>query len=175
MIDSMVSNMNLITKIYFPREILPAAAMLARLVDFGISFFVLIALMLFYGLPLLTVSWLWLPVILAVEIALIMGLGLAGAALNVFYRDMRHLIVLWLQLWLYATPIIYPVTSVPEWLRPFYFLNPMAGVVVSFRSVLFEQQPPGPYLAISGVIALAVLLLGYWFFKSVEHRFADVI
>lgn len=175
MVDSLIINMNLVTKIYFPREILPIAALLARLLDFSIASIVLLLLMLYYGLPLLTVNWLYLPAILAIQLALALGLGLAGSALNVFYRDIKHLFVLGIQLWFYATPIIYPVSVVPEKLRPFYFLNPMAGAIEAYRAVLLYQEEPGPYLLTSVLVSLVMLLSGYWFFKQVEFQFADVV
>ncbi|HRV94584.1 MAG TPA: ABC transporter permease, partial [Anaerolineae bacterium] len=99
----------------------------------------------------------------------------AGSALNVFYRDIKHLIVLGMQIWMYASPIIYPVSSVPEQFRPLYFLNPMASIIESYRAVLLYQQPPNPYLILSAIIAVIVLGAGYWFFKKVEFQFADVV
>ena len=102
-------------------------------------------------------------------------MGLIGAALNVFYRDVKHIIALGLQIWLYASPIIYPIEQVPEWLRPYYFLNPMAGIIVSYRDILLKQQAPGYYLGISAVIAAVALVVGYRFFKRVEFQFADVV
>lgn len=175
MVDSLVSNMNLVTKIYFPREILPMAALLARMLDFFIAGGVLIGLMLYYQMPILTFGWLYLPLILAIQLALSLGLGLASAALNVFYRDVKHLFIFGVQLWFYATPIIYPVTRVPEHLHSIYFLNPMAGVIEAYRAVLLEQQLPGSSLFTSAVMALVILVVGYLFFKSVEFKFADVV
>jgi lipopolysaccharide transport system permease protein len=175
MVDSLVGNMNLISKIYFPREVLPASAAMARLLDFAIAFGILIILMLLYRLPVFTLSWLYLPVIILVQMVFIFGVGLAGAALNVFYRDMRHLFGLGLQLWLYASPIIYPVTAVPEQFRPFYFLNPMAGILAAYRDVVLFQQTPGAYFVLATVLAVATFLVGYWFFCKVQRRFADVV
>jgi lipopolysaccharide transport system permease protein len=175
MVDSLVSNMNLVTKIYFPREILPLAALLARLLDFFIAGGLLIGLMLYYRLPILTWSWLYLPLILTIQVALSLGLGLASAALNVFYRDVKHLFIFVVQLWFYATPIIYPISKVPEHLHSIYFLNPMAGVIEAYRAVLLQQQAPGSYLVTSAGAALIVLVIGYLFFKSLEFKFADVV
>jgi lipopolysaccharide transport system permease protein len=175
MVESVVSNMNLVAKIYFPREIMVISAMLARLLDFLIAFSLLIVLMLFYHMPIFTVSWLLLPLILIVQLALTLGLGLAGAAMNVFYRDIRHLITLVLQLWLYATPIIYPVTMVPERYRTLYFLNPMAGAIEAYRAVIIHSTFPDSTLGTSALVAVIVLILGYWFFKRVEYKFADVV
>jgi lipopolysaccharide transport system permease protein len=131
--------------------------------------------MLLYRLPIFTSEWLYLPIIVTVQLVFTLGLGLAGAALNVFYRDMRHLFALGLQLWLYASPVIYPVSSVPEQFRPLYFLNPMAGLLTSYRDVLLFRQAPGPYFLVATVISVAVFFAGYWFFRKVELRFADVV
>jgi len=175
MVESIVANMNLVAKIYFPREIVVISAMLARLLDFFIAFLLLIVLMLYYRTPIFTASWLLLPLILLVQLALTLGLGLAGAALNVFYRDIRHLVTLVMQLWLYATPIIYPVSVVPERFRQLYFLNPMAGAIEAYRAVIIHNSFPGSSLALSALMAVVILILGYWFFKRVEYKFADVI
>ncbi len=175
MVDSLTINMNLVSKIYFPREVLPLAALLARLLDFAIAVVLLVFMILFFKLPIFLLGWLFLPLILAIQLALALGLGLAGAALNVFYRDIKHLFVLGLQLWFYATPIIYPVSTVPEKLRPIYFLNPMAGTIEAYRAVLLYGRLPESYLLISALSAAIVMLIGYWFFKRVEPRFADDI
>jgi lipopolysaccharide transport system permease protein len=174
MVDSLVGNMNLVSKIYFPREILSISALLARLVDFLIGFILLIVLMIYYRMPI-TIYWILLPVIMLIQLCLSLGLGLAGAALNVFYRDVRHIFILVLQIWFYASPIIYPVSSVPSSLQPIYYLNPMAGVIEGYRSILLYQQLPNQYLLISMCAALIILPTGYWFFKRVEKQFADVI
>jgi lipopolysaccharide transport system permease protein len=175
MSQTLVANMNLVAKIYFPREILPIAAMLARLMDFGVAVGLLVLLMLYYQVPAFPAGWLCLPLILAIQLALMLGLGLACAAANVFFRDVQSLLALGLQLWFYASPIIYPVSMVPESLRRFYFLNPMAGVLEAYRDVLLNRQWPGTYLIPSAIAAVAVLLIGYWFFKRVEFQIADIV
>lgn len=175
MVSSIVGNMSLVTKIYFPREILPIASMLARLMDFGLAAGLLIFLILYFHVPIFPVGWLYLPVILATQLALVLGLGMACAAANVFYRDVQSLLTLVIQLWFYASPIIYPAALVPERLRTFYYLNPMAGVLESYRDVLLNGQLPGTYLILSALMSLAFLLFGYWFFKRVEFQFADVV
>jgi lipopolysaccharide transport system permease protein len=175
MVDSLVGNINLVNKIYFPREILPVAAMFARLIDFAIAMAVLILLMLGYRIQIYLLGWLYLPIILMIQVVLALGLGLAGAALNVFYRDVRHIFTLGLQIWFYASPIIYPVSAVPEHFRPFYYLNPMAGVIEAYRAVLLHQQLPDVYLGISAGTAILIFIIGYWLFKRVEFQFADVI
>ncbi len=175
MTGSLVQNMNLVTKIYFPREALPLATMLARLMDFGVAAGLLVILMLIYRVPPFPVGWIFLPIILAVLLALVVGLGLACAALNVYTRDIDPFLKLVIQVWFYASPVIYPVTLVPEWLKPFYFLNPMAGIIQSFRDVLLDSTLPGSYLALAGLISFACLVVGYWFFKKVEFQFADIV
>lgn len=175
MADSLVQNMNLVTKIYFPREALAIATMLARLVDFLVAGSLLVILILYYGLPLYLPALLFLPVILSVQLALILGLGLGLAALNVFFRDVQPFLKLAIQLWFYASPIIYPVDMVDETLRPFYFLNPMAGILEGYRDVLIKGQLPGDYLGLSALISFSILLAGYWFFKRVEPQFADIV
>lgn len=168
--------MSLVTKIYFPREVLPIAAMMARLMDFGISFALLALLMVYYQFPVSPLLvLLYLPVILCIQLALIAGLGLTAAALNVFYRDVDPLTRLGLQIWFYASPVIYPVTLVPEKMHVFYFLNPMAGILTAYRDVLLLGRQPGYYLVSAFVVSTLILLAGYWLFKRVESQFADVV
>ncbi|MCK4785368.1 MAG: ABC transporter permease [Desulfobacteraceae bacterium] len=175
MANSLIGNMNLITKIYFPREALPLAAMFARLLDFGVSAMLLVLLIVYYQVPVYPPGWLFLPIILIVQMALISGLGLAASALSVFSRDAQPLITLGLQLWFYASPIIYPVSVVPERLQSLYFLNPMAGILEAYRDVLIRGSLPGQYLIYSAIEATLIFLIGYWFFKRVEPVFADII
>lgn len=175
MTDSLVANMGLITKIYFPREILPIAAMLARLLDFVVAFALLVVLMIIFRVPVYLAGWVFLPFMLLIQLMLMIGLGLACAALNIFFRDVRSLLALGLQLWFYASPIIYPVSMVPEQLRPIYFLNPMAGLLEGYRDVLLYQRLPGAYLIPSVVVTLVIFLVGVWLFKRVEFKFADIV
>jgi lipopolysaccharide transport system permease protein len=170
-----VGNMSLVTKIYFPREALPLAAMLARLMDFGVAASLVIVLMLIFQVPIFPAGWLFLPLILIIQLALIAGIGLAAAAANVFYRDVQSLLVLVVQLWFYASPIIYPVSMVPERFQRLYFLNPMAGILESYRAVLLYGELPGMYLLQSAFVSMLLLVGGYWFFKKVEFLFADIV
>lgn len=172
---SLVQNMNLVGKIYFPREVLPISVLLARLVDFGISILLLAVLVLFYQRPISFAGLLYLPLILGIQLVLILGLGIGSAALNVFYRDVDPLLKLGVQIWFYASPIIYPMSLVPENWQWLYFLNPMAGVIEGYRDVLIYNRVPGIYLLPSAVVASLIFLIGYWFFKRVEFQFADII
>lgn len=175
MVDSIVSNMNLVSKIYFPREILVFSALAARFVDFLIAFIILIVLIIIYHLPVNLLAWLFLPVILICQILLALGIGLFASALNAFFRDIKHVFTLIMQLWLYATPIIYPVTLVPENLRDYYYFNPMVGIIEGYRSILLHGTLPGNSFIFSIVISLLIFVGGYLFFKKVEAQFADII
>jgi lipopolysaccharide transport system permease protein len=172
---SLVQNMNLIGKIYFPREALPIASLLARLADFGISFILLVILMMFYRIPVSPTGLLYLPLILMIQLALILGLGIGAAALNVFYRDVDPLLKLVIQVWFYASPILYPVSFVPEKWQWLYFLNPMSGIIAAYRDVLIYDRLPGDYLLPAVIVSLLIFVGGYWFFKRVESQFADII
>ena len=172
---SLVQNMNLVGKIYFPREALPIATLIARLADFGISFILLIILVIAYKVPVSVAGLLYLPLIFLIQLALILGLGIGSAALNVFYRDVDPLLKLVIQVWFYASPILYPVSLVPEKWRWLYYLNPMSGILAAYRDVLIYNQLPGDYLLSSAIISLLIFVIGYWFFKRVEFQFADII
>jgi lipopolysaccharide transport system permease protein len=175
MVESLTGNMNLISKIYFPREILVIAALMARMLDFAIAFGILFLLMLIYKLPLQFTGWPLLPLVLIMQIALALGLGFAGSALNVFSRDIKHIVTLGLQLWFYATPIIYPLSLVPEEFKSLYFLNPMAATIQVYRSVLLYGEVPDVAIFGPVIVAISVLIIGYAFFKRVEPMFADVV
>ncbi len=174
-IGSLVNNMNLVTKIYFPREILPLASVGAALVDFVISAVILGGMMLIYGV---TPGWvgLWVIPLLVLQIALTVGIVLLGSAVLVFFRDVRFVVPLLIQIWMYATPIIYPVTLVPEQFLTLYFLNPMASIVDGYRRVLLTGEAPRlDALALGAVVSLVVLVAGYVCFKEAEPVFADLI
>jgi len=173
--NSLVANQNLLTKVYFPRLIIPMAAVIAGLVDFAIAFVVLVGLMLYYGIvPSLAILTLPLFVLLAIITALAVGLWLS--ALNVEYRDVRYTIPFLTQFWMFASPIAYPSSLVPEWLRPFYGLNPMAGVVEGFRwALLGTSRAPGPLVLVSTVAVGVLLIGGLLYFRRMERTFADVV
>ncbi len=173
--NSLVSNQNLITKVYFPRLVIPISAVLAGLVDFAIAFGVLLILMWYYGIvPTAAIALLPLFVLLAVATALAVGLWLSS--LNVKYRDVRYTIPFLTQIWMFATPVAYPSTLVPEPWRTLLGLNPMAGVVEGFRwALLGKAQSPGPLLAVSVAAVLVLLIGGLIYFRRTESTFADVV
>lgn len=175
MTSSLVDNMNLVNKIYFPREVLPLAAMLARLVDFAIAGALFIGIALYYRIPVFPAGLLVLPVVVLVQMALVVGLGLTAAAMNVFVRDVRSVLLLATQLWFYASPVIYPVQAVPERYRWFYDLNPMVGIIEAYRDLLLRGRLPDASLGTAAVVTMVLCGLGYVLFKRVEFRFADVV
>jgi lipopolysaccharide transport system permease protein len=170
-----VANQNLITKVYFPRLVIPLAAVLSGIVDFGIAFLVLLALMFYYGIaPTAAVATLPFFVLLAIATALAVGLWLS--ALNVEYRDVRYTIPFLTQFWLFVTPVAYSSTLVPEQWRVLYGLNPLAGVVEGFRwALLGKASLPGAMLAVSVAIVIALLVSGLYYFRKMERHFADVV
>jgi lipopolysaccharide transport system permease protein len=172
--NSLVANERLITKVYFPRLVVPLSAVLGGLVDFAIAFVVLLAMMAYYGItPHLAVLALPLLVLLAVMTAF--GVGLWLSALNVQYRDVRYTLTFLTQFWMFSTPIAYPSSIVPERWRSLYGLNPMAGVVEGFRWALLGTQPPGPMLAVSVVAVIMILVGGLYYFRRMEETFADIV
>lgn len=172
---SLVSNMGLVTKASFAREVLPLASVGAALVDLAAGSTILAALMLIYGFAPGSAA-VWLPVLLAMQVLLVAAIALAGAATMVFFRDTRFVIPLALQVWMYLTPVIYPIERVPEAIRPLYYLNPMVGIIDGYRRVLLDNAAPrADALAASALIVTIVLMAGYPLFKRLEPRFADVI
>jgi len=172
---SLVGNSNLITKVYFPRVIIPFSSVLAALVDFAISLVMLFISMAIYRIPLSwNVFWILPLTLLTVLAALAVGLWLS--ALNVQYRDVQQMVPFLIQIWMYATPIVYPITTIPEGtLRYIYSLNPMVGVVQGFRWALFGGSPPDMTLLISSLAVLLLLVSGLFFFRRMEKTFADVV
>jgi len=175
-VQSLVSNLGLVTKIYFPKEILPISTVLACFVDFLVAAIIYVVMMILYRVPV-GPSLLLLPVLLLIQMLLTAGVVLLASALNVFYRDIRFVVPLVTQLWMYLTPIIYPVSQVPERFRTLYMIvNPMAGLIDSYRHiVLTADWPQYPYLLSSAAISVALFLVAYWYFKRAEPVFADII
>jgi lipopolysaccharide transport system permease protein len=172
--NSLVDSANVLTKVYFPRLILPLASVLAGLVDFVIACLALVGMMLYYSI---VPGWamLTLPLFTMLALAAALAVGLWLSALNVKYRDVRYTIPFLAQLWLFVTPVAYSSSLVPEKWQSIYGINPMAGVVDGFRWALLGKTPPGPMLLVS-VAATALLLLGgLFYFRRMEKTFADII
>ena len=173
---SLVSNSNLLTKVYFPRLIIPSSAVAAGLVDFGFSFLIMIGLMIYFGVPF-TLQLLWLPLFLMVALLTALAVGLWLSALNVQYRDVQHMVPFLLTIWMYVSPVVYPidVINVGGFWKAVYALNPMVGVIQGFRWVLFGTNPPGWMFAISMAMVLLLLGSGLFYFRRMERTFADLI
>lgn len=172
---SLVGNANLLTKIYFPRLAIPMASIFAALVDFLISFVVLVGVMIYYRyMPGWNALWVPLLVLLALLTALAVGLWLS--ALNVQYRDIQQIVPFLVQVWMYASPIVYPIETIPEGIwRWLYSLNPMVGVIQGFRWALLGGTPPDLTLVISVAMVLILLVSGLYYFRRMEKTFADIV
>ena len=172
---SVVGSANLVKKVYFPRLVIPLASTLAVLVDFVVAFVILVGLMLYYGFaPTLTTLTLPLFTLLALATALAVGLWLS--ALNAQYRDVGHAIPFLVQAWMYASPVAYAASLIPERWRTLYALNPMVGVIEGFRwALLGTGQGPGSMLVVSSVVTLLLLVSGAAYFRRMEKSFADVV
>jgi len=173
--NSLVGSANLITKVYFPRLTIPIATVLSGVVDFALSFIVLLAMMLYYSVRP-TWNILWLPLFLLLALVTALGVGLWLSALNVQFRDVRYVVPFITQFWMFATPIAYPSSLLRKPWRTLYGLNPMTGVVEAFRwALLGSKTRPGPMIAASVLAAVAILIGGAFYFRRMEKNFADVV
>jgi lipopolysaccharide transport system permease protein len=173
--NTIVENQRLITKVYFPRLALPLSSVLSGLVDFGVSFLMFLAMMIYYGIrPGAAV--LWLPVFLLLAILTALGVGLWLSALNAIYRDVRYVLPFLVQFWMFASPVVYASSLVPAKWRWLYGLNPMAGVIEGFRwSLTGQGDPPGRLIYISAAVVIVILLSGIGYFQKMETTVADVV
>ena len=173
--NSVVNSGNMLKKIYFPRMTLPIATVFSGLLDFFLSFLVLLVMMLFYGIAP-TRNVVWLPFFLLVAIITALGSSLWLSAMNVQFRDVRYTIPFIIQAWLFATPVAYPSSLLPEPWRTLYGLNPMAGVVEGFRwALLGTDTAPSPIVLVSTLVAIVILVSGAFYFRRLERSFADVV
>ena len=175
-VGSIVGNMSLITKVRLPRTLFPIATILTYFVDFLVGATIFVGLMIYYRVSISPAMAL-LPALLATQILFMIGVALSGAALNVLFRDVAQMTPLLLQIWMYATPIIYPLSLVPDWLRPWYLLvNPMAGLIHSYRTILLlGEVPSGLIIGVSVLMSLLVFFAGLALFNKLERGFADII
>ena len=173
--NSLVGSSQLITKVYFPRLIIPIATVLSGIVDFALAFLVLLGMMFYYGIyPTWTV--LWLPLFLLLAFVISLGVGLWLSALNVQYRDVRYVVPFITQLWLFATPAAYPSSMLPQPWRTIFGLNPMVGVVEGFRwALLRTNNAPGPIIIVSSFAAIVIMISGAFYFRRTEKTFADLV
>ena len=173
--NSLIQNAALISKVYFPRLIAPLAPVLAFLLDFSIAFIILIGMMLYYQIyP--TVLTLVLPLLVILMMFTASGVGMFLAALNANYRDIRYTITFLVQFWMFASPVVYPVSMIPEQYHLIYALNPMAGVIEGFRSALLGTVAfPTQMLMVSTLVSIIIFIAGALYFKRTERYFADVI
>lgn len=172
--NSLVGSAHLITKVYFPRLIIPAAAVLAGLVDFGVAFLILIPLMIYYGVHVSFSLWMF-PVLVLLTALLGLGVGMWLSALNVKYRDVRFALPFLIQLWMFISPVIYPASFLPARWRWLFALNPMTGIIEGYRSSLFGHPFNWPALMFSTAITLAVLVYSSFVFRRMEKSFADIV
>ena len=165
---------HIISKVYFPRLIIPLAAVLAPLIDFAIAFVILILLMAWYHI-VPGAAIVWLPLLMLLAIATAAAVSVWLSALNVRYRDVRYVVPFGVQIWLFATPVAYPASLVPPQWRALYGLNPMAGVIEGFRWALVGGPSPGPMTLVSAVAVVALFVAGVVYFRKSEGTFADII
>lgn len=175
-IPSLIANSHIITKIYFPREIVPLASVLAAFLDFVIASGIFVLLLAFYRVPP-TWNLLYVVPVVAIQIAFTTGVCLLLSAFTVLYRDVRHTLPLVIQIWMFVTPILYPASVVPQRWRGWYFsLNPMAAIIDGYRRAVVQGTTPQlSYLALAAVVSTVLLWAGYKYFKSLEKEFADIV
>lgn len=173
--NSLVGSSSLITKVYFPRLIVPISSVTSGVVDFVLAFTVLLAMMFSYSV-VPTIKILWVPLFLLLALVTALGVGFWLSAFNVKYRDVHYVVPFLTQFWMYATPIAYPSSLLSGYWRTIYGLNPMVGVVEGFRWALLDTKTaPGPMIAVSSLAALVILITGAFYFRRMEKSFADVV
>lgn len=172
--NSMVQNAHIMTKVYFPRLILPISAIISPLVDFGVAFSILVVMMIYYGfVPGLAV--ILLPCFIALAVLTSFSVGLWLSALNVKYRDFQYTVPFLVQLWMFASPVVYPASLLPDSLKLLYGINPMAGVIEGFRWVLLGTSPPSAMIGVSVAVVAILCITGIFYFRRTEQYFADII
>ncbi|MDD1687201.1 ABC transporter permease [Methanoregula sp.] len=171
---SMISNANIMTKVYFPRLIMPLSSIISPLIDFAVSFLILMAMMVYYGfMP--TINIVFLPVFLLLALATSLGVGLWLSALNVKYRDFQYTVPFLIQIWMFASPVVYSSSLVPESLRMVFGLNPMTGVIEGFRWALLGSGTPSAMVLVSVGMVIVLLVTGMFYFRRMEQYYADIV
>jgi lipopolysaccharide transport system permease protein len=174
-IPSLDANQALIKKIYFPREFFPLSSVFSAIFDLAIAFVIFLIIMVYYHTPF-TLNMLYVVPLVVIQTIFTIGVCFFASALNVYYRDVKYALPLIVQLWMYATPIIYPMSSIPQRFWKLYLLNPMTGLIESYRNVLVKgSEPQLFYIAVAALGAIFLFVLGYIYFKRIEMSFADVI
>lgn len=173
--NSLLANSGMFSKIYFPRMVMPLSAVLAKLLDFAIAFVLLIGLMAWYG----KVPSVWavaIPLLMMIMVLTSLGLGTLLTALAIQYRDVKYGVAFLSQLLMYAAPVVYPVSLIPDKYRLIYGLNPMVGVIEGFRSALLKSADfPIDLVLVGGLVSIVMLIVGVLYFRRTEHLFADVV
>lgn len=171
---SLVTNSNLLSKVYFPRLLIPLSGTLSALVDFVIAFAILLVLMLVYHVPI-TLSLLWVAPLMVLTAFAALGVGMWLSALNVQYRDVQHAVPFLMQLWMFATPVVYPVSGIPEKWRLLLALNPLTGIIQAYRDSALNRPLDWRSLGISMAVVAVAMVFGTWQFRRMERRFADIV
>jgi lipopolysaccharide transport system permease protein len=171
---SLVSNAHILTKVYFPRLVMPVSSIISPLVDFMVAFGILLVMMVYYGfVP--TVNIIFLPLLIIFAMITSLAVGIWLSALNVQYRDFQYTVPFLIQIWLFASPVVYPASMVPESWQSLYALNPMAGVIEGFRWALLGTNPPTTMILVSLGMVLVLLVSGVFYFRRMEQYFADIV
>ncbi|HYO91031.1 MAG TPA: ABC transporter permease [Pyrinomonadaceae bacterium] len=174
--NSLVGSANLLKKVYCPRLVVPMSVVLGGLPDFALSFLVLLGMMAYYGIYPQWSVLVWLPLLLLLALVTALGVGLWLSALNVKYRDVRYIVGFLTQIWMFATPVVYPANLLPGHWRLVYSINPMVGVIEGFRwALLGTDTAPGMSIVISAITALLILVTGTFYFRRMEKTFADIV
>ena len=171
---SMVTNSNIMTKVYFPRMVVPLASIISPLMDFAVSFILVLAIMAYYGfVP--TINLIFLPLFLLLALASSLGVGLWLSALNVRYRDFQYTVPFLIQIGMFVSPLVYPASIVPKSLQIWYGLNPMAGVIEGFRWALLGDGTPSAMILVSVGMVILILVSGMFYFRRMEQYYADIV